>query len=224
EPEPDRENRAAVRRAMAAADADIAVGYDPDADRMYAVHPDLGWLGGDRLFYLLARIVEPDRVVASIDTSPLIEEIDADISYTRVGDVFVAAEGVAAGADLLGEPNGHYAVPAFCWYNSGIVASALIAAHADGIADMLAPVSEYTTERRVAVYGSMAERDAALSEAKKQVAKRFEVVSTVDGMKFEAGEVTGLVRPSGTSPKIRLVLHGTGDIGDRADEIRDAVL
>lgn len=222
DPEPAEGNRAAVRATMERDDADLAVGYDPDADRVYLFHPDIGWVDGDRLFHAMAQIVEPERVVASIDTAPMLEELDIDISYTRVGDVFVAEEGVERDADLLGEPNGHYAVPAFSWYNSGVFCSLLLAAHADDLPALLEPVKDHRTERFVTEFDTMNERDHAMREVKKRVAERYDVVSRVDGVKFAGDGVVALARPSGTSPKIRLVVHGRK--GDDLGAVRDQVL
>lgn len=219
-PEPGTDTREAViRRVTERQDIDLAVGYDPDGDRVYAVHPDLGWIDGDRLFYLLATITEPDRIVASVDTAPYIETLDATVTYTRVGDIFVAAEGFEQDADLLGEPNGHYAVTDFCWYNSGILAATLLAAHATDLPAMLEPVSQYRTDRRSRTYDDTAARDAAMQQVMKRVAQAYEVVSTADGVKFDTGDATGLVRPSGTSPKIRLVLHYDTDTEQAVDDI-----
>lgn len=223
-PEPGESNRSYVKDELDETDADLAVGYDPDADRVYCIHPDLGWISGDRLFYLLARITEPDTVTASIDTSPMLEELDAEISYTRVGDVFVSAQGYEDDADLLGEPNGHYAMTDFCWYNSGIIASALLALNHDRLPELLEPVQEYRTERRVQRLDDGTEKDAAMQAVLKQVAKRYEVVDRVDGVRFETDALICLVRPSGTSQKLRLIVHGQGDdVEDQTDAIASHV-
>lgn len=223
DPEPGRNNREEVKAALAEHDAAIAVGYDPDADRVYAIHPEEGWIGGDHLFYLLGRILEPGHVVASLDTAPIIEELDADVEYTRVGDIFVASKGVEVDADLLGEPNGHYAVPAFTWYNSGILASLLLAAHHAELPAILDSVRDHTTVRHVETFPGMGERDAAMNDVMKAAAQNYEVVSTEDGVKFADGNITALARPSATTPKIRLIVHGTGDIAERAADIRSTL-
>lgn len=225
EPEPGEDSREEVAERLREEGADLAVGYDPDADRVYCIHPELGWIDGDRLFYLLARITGAGRITASIDTSPMIEELDAEVDYTRVGDVFVSAQGYEDDADLLGEPNGHYAMTDFCWYNSGVVASALLALHHDDIEELLGPVQEYRTERCVYHLEDGQEKEAAMQEVLKQVAIRYEVGSRVDGVQFRTDDgLTCLVRPSGTSPKLRLIVHGTGgDLEERAEEVRSHV-
>ncbi|MDY6769859.1 MAG: hypothetical protein SVU88_02700 [Candidatus Nanohaloarchaea archaeon] len=206
-PEPTEESRADLQELLAEEGGDAAVGYDPDGDRVYLVHPELGWVDGDRMLYALAHITGADRIVASVDASPMLEELDAAIEYTRVGDVFVAERGREVEADLLGEPNGHYAVPAFSWYNSGILASLLLVAAADRLPGLLEPVAGYRSARRSAVYDTVEQRDAAFGEVKKRVAQEYDIVSRIDGVKFAADGITGLVRPSGTSPKLRAVVH-----------------
>jgi len=225
EPEPDEDSRTAVADRLHEADADLAVGYDPDADRVYCIHPELGWIDGDRLFYLLGRITGAGTVTASIDTSPMLEELDADIGYTRVGDVFVSAQGYADDADLLGEPNGHYAMTDFCWYNSGVMASALLALHHDELGELLAPIEAYQTARLVHHLDGDQEKDAAMQAVLKQVAMRYVVGSRIDGVQFRTEDgLTCLVRPSGTAPKLRLIVHGTsGDLQERAEDISSHV-
>ncbi|MDY6776788.1 MAG: hypothetical protein SVQ76_01630 [Candidatus Nanohaloarchaea archaeon] len=223
DPEPGKDNRSEVKARMEEEEADLAVGYDPDGDRVYVFHPEEGWIDGDNLFYLISRIVEPDTVVASVDTSPLIEEVGAEVEYTRVGDIFVSERGVQIGADLLGEPNGHYAVPDFSWYNSGILSSLLMASRHRDISGMLEEVEDYSTDRYAEAFEDVEEREEAMKQVKRRVAKNYEVVSTVDGLKFEGEGFTGLVRPSGTSPKIRLVVHVEGESEDGAGEVRKTV-
>lgn len=223
-PEPSAEHRADVIELLKQQDADIVVGYDPDGDRVYVVHPELGWIDGDRLFYALAQIVRPDQIVASLDTSPIIEQVGAPVAYTRVGDIFVAEKGMDLDADLLGEPNGHYAVTDFCWYNSGIFASLLLAAHHAELPELLAPVAAYRTERAVKLFDSVEARDDAMNSIIQQVAQRYDVVSTSDGIKFEADGVTGLVRPSGTSPKVRLITHFKAGQEERAKQVAEQLI
>ncbi|MDY6761414.1 MAG: hypothetical protein SVY41_00025 [Candidatus Nanohaloarchaea archaeon] len=211
-PEPQATTRQQVVDRMD--DADIAVGYDPDGDRVYAVHPETGRVDGDRLLYALAEITGAETIVASVDTSPMVEELDAAVEYARVGDVFVAEKGIEVEADLLGEPNGHYAVPSFSWYNSGILASLLIAANADRLPEILAAVDDYRSVRRTAVFDDAPERDDAFDAMKTEIAEGFDVVSRVDGVKFEGSGITGLIRPSGTSPKLRGVFHTDVDSAD----------
>lgn len=223
DPEPSEHTRQDVFDRMESADADLAVGYDPDGDRVYVIHPELGWIDGDRLFYLLARIIQPDAITASFDTAPFIENVYADVAYTRVGDVFVAEKGVEMDADLLGEPNGHYAVTDFCWYNSGIFASLLLTAHHDRIPSLLEPVQDYASLRHTELFDDMDERESAMNAVTKRVAQNYEVKSTMDGIKFETDGVTALVRPSGTSPKIRLVVHHREDHAEEAQNIKETV-
>jgi phosphoglucosamine mutase len=222
EPEPTPDTRQDVHEQLDKTDADIAVGYDPDGDRVYVIHPDYGWIDGNQLFYMLGVITGADSIVASIDTAPPIEQLGADVTYTRVGDVFVAEKGVDLAADLLGEPNGHYAVTDFCWYNSGIFASLLLTAYHGRFDTMLADTEDYVTHRFVQTFDSIDDRDTAMTDVKKQVAQQFDVVSTMDGLKFEGDGFTGLVRPSGTSPKIRLIVHAE-DADVAANQIQDHV-
>lgn len=221
-PEPGEDERERFAEFVLEHDVDLGVGFDPDGDRVYVIHPEMGWIDGDRILYLLIRVLESETVVASIDTSPLIEEADADVEYSKVGDVFVAEKGVEEGADLLGEPNGHYAVTDFCWYNSGLFSSLIVAASADRIPSVLKEVEGHSTLRTSSKYGSRAEMEDALEQVKKNIAREYTVTSRLDGVRFEGDGFTGLVRPSGTSPTIRAAIHSSDR--DRCKEILDGIL
>jgi phosphomannomutase len=208
EPEPAEKNRTAVRERMKDEEAVLAVGYDPDGDRVYIIHPEIGWLGGNEVFYLLGELIEADTIAASVDTSELVEELEAEIDYARVGDVFVSALGAEIDADLLGEPNGHYAVTEFCWYNSGILCSAILALRHTELPELLAAASDYYTERRVIKVDSAAAKDETVQQAMEYAARDHQITSTVDGVKFRGGDFSALIRPSGTSNKVRIIVNG----------------
>ncbi|MDY6788659.1 MAG: hypothetical protein SVV03_01720 [Candidatus Nanohaloarchaea archaeon] len=217
DPEPKRSNRDYIVDKVKETGADLGVAFDPDADRAFIYHPDKGWLDGNHTFYLLANILDADKIAASIDTADILESLDADIEYSRVGDVFVSAKGHSIGADLLGEPNGHFAITDFCWYNSGILASLLLALNYKEIPEMLDNAPQVFTEKTSYSLEEEEYKRKVIAEAIKHAKKNYEVVSTVDGVKFKGEGFEALVRPSGTSAKIRIVVNS--DTEKRASEI-----
>lgn len=221
DPEPDEGSRREVVELLREEGADLVVGYDPDADRVYVVHPERGWLDGNEVFYLLGKVLGVGKIAASVDSSGLIEELGAEVRYSRVGDVFVSALGYEFGADLLGEPNGHYAVTGFCWYNSGILCSALLALHHDRLGGLLEEAPSYYTERRVLHVDSAEEKEEVVRKAMQYAAREYEIDSTVDGVKFGGDGFSALIRPSGTSRKVRLIVNGRNE--EWVAEVADAI-
>ena len=123
-PEPQKENRQYVAELIKKTNADIGIGIDPDGDRIFVFDSNGEWVEGNEIFCLLSGIMNPKKIVASLDTSSMLEEHakDAKIIYTKIGDIFVSEKAIEIDADFLGEPNGHFAFPKFCWYNSGTFA------------------------------------------------------------------------------------------------------
>lgn len=188
---------------------DRAVATDMDADRV--IYRDnsqqiesetvvSGWMDGDRMFVALAEILRSKSTVASVDTSSLLEREGFYVEYTRVGDPFVISKAVNSGAELAGEPNGHYCFPEFVAYNSGTVAAALLLAAEPNFAG-------YNLETARASI-DVEDVEAAMNLLDKQLTDDFEIVSRIDGVKYIYDENTYvLVRPSGTEDKLRVVSH-----------------
>ncbi|MFB6213323.1 MAG: hypothetical protein ABEJ07_02050 [Candidatus Nanohaloarchaea archaeon] len=193
-------------------DADIAVANDMDADRV-AVYFDSGWISGDHLFALLADLLKPEKVVASIDTSKSVEELveagGGKTHYIRVGDPFVIDRAIEVEAELAGEPNGHYCFPGFVPYNSGTLAALLFAAM--DIETGLENVPDYYTGRTNIEVADSDEKDERMERIEQRVRSDYRLMSDLDGVKFEIGEGNVLVRPSGSSPIIRVIAEARSE-------------
>lgn len=207
-PEPSPENLGHV-------DAERAAATDMDGDRVAFMDASQGgWIDGDRIFAALATELNPGKIVASVDTSPMLEEsCDAGVDYTRVGDPFVASRMLEIGAELSGEPNGHFCFAGFAAYNSGTVAAALLCALEPDFSEL----PDYHTER---ISQDVGDGEAAIQRLKRNIPEGWEIVSEVDGVKYRTGSGdTVLARPSGTEPKVRVVAHsGTGASAVRSAE------
>ncbi|MFB6204678.1 MAG: hypothetical protein ABEJ75_03460 [Candidatus Nanohaloarchaea archaeon] len=201
-PEPRPELLEHVESRVEKEDADLAVATDLDADRI-ALYFDGGWVSGDDLFALFAEMLDGD-VVASVDTSPAVEEVvesrGSSIYYTRVGDPFVVSRMIEEEAELSGEPNGHYCFPGFVNYNSGTLAGLLLAGM--DLEERLDAVPGYFTERRSV---EVDDRERVMDEVREHAREEHDVTDEKDGVKFAVGDATVLVRPSGSSPVVRII-------------------
>ncbi len=228
EPEPKKDNRRHLREKISTEEAEIVVGYDPDADRVFAIDKDGEWINGDEIFCILGKIVQPKTAVASIDTSGMLEEtLDSKIHYTRVGDIFVSERGIEEGADLLGEPNGHYAITEHSWYNSGLFASLLMSAVAGDIPQMKRNLPDYISENITSVQPNQKVKKERMGRIKEYIRSEecYRVISEVDGIKFTEKGCSCLIRPSGTSPKIRAKIEGKDkkDVSRLKNKIKDTL-
>lgn len=194
-PNPKPENLGRLEKKFEELDADLGLTFDLDADRITVYHQDR-FLTGDEIFSVLAQLVDGE-IVASIDTSKALEQF-REVDYTRVGDPFVMDEALEIDAELAGEPNGHYSFTDFVPYNSGILA-ALIISGLD-LDEKLSNMPDYRIER-----------DSIQVEEKHEVIEALkdefgeDIISDLDGVKFNYGNAEVLVRPSGSSPKVRII-------------------
>ena len=214
-PNPKPENLEELKSWVEEENADLGLATDMDADRVTVYSGS--FISGDDLFSILANRVTGD-IVASIDTSQAVEDAAASresrIYYTRVGDPFVMDKALEVDASLAGEPNGHYSVLEFVPYNSGTL-TALIVAGLDLEKD-LEEVPAYSVRRESM---EVDDKEESMILAKEEIEKDYEVLSKIDGVKalIEGAEV--LIRPSGSSPKIRVISEAEdGEIAEKGLE------
>ena len=200
-PNPKPDNLEELKSCVKEENADLGLATDMDGDRI-TVYSD-GFLSGDEVFSVMSDRVRGE-VVASVDSSQAVEDVVEDkgheIYYTRVGDPFVMDKAFEVDASLAGEPNGHYSVLEFVPYNSGTLI-ALIAAGLD-LKKELEDVPEYSILRESIEIGDEEER---MLLAEETIENNYEILSRIDGVKalIEGAEV--LIRPSGSSHKIRVI-------------------
>jgi phosphoglucosamine mutase len=200
-PNPKPESLGELKKRVGEENADMGIALDMDADRVKIYRN--GFVSGSDLFGVFSQLFDSD-LVASVDTSKKVEEINSsngdEVLYTRVGDPFVLEKAVDEEVDLAGEPNGHYAFLDFVPYSSGIL-SGVIAAGLD-LDKYMENLSEYQAVRSNV---EVQDKHEKMKNVIEKVRERFDVVSEIDGIKFNSDDVTVLVRSSGSSPKIRII-------------------
>ncbi|MCK5593935.1 MAG: hypothetical protein KAI18_01700 [Candidatus Aenigmarchaeota archaeon] len=207
-PEPKDTNRKNLVRILKKNKADLIVGHDPDADRIFAYDSLGDWISGDDLFCIFAKIASAKKIVASLDTSKILEDVTgAEVIFTPVGDIFVSKKAIEVGADFCGEPNGHYAFPEFCWYNSGTFCALVLAAKAKELVSMRTGFPKYHTFKKKITFLDMITTKNKMVKIKEMVISDDDnsIISDDDGVKFEVSGVVCFVRSSGTSPIVRVV-------------------
>jgi phosphoglucosamine mutase len=200
-PNPKPEHLSELKKTVEDTEADIGLATDMDGDRV-AVFTDR-FITGDEIFNILAQKVEGDAV-ASIDTSNALEDLlrkrGDHVYYTRVGDPFVMDKALDESVALAGEPNGHYSLLEFVPYNSGTLTALILAG--TNISESLQRKPDYSVDRSSF---KTEEKHDKMERIKRTVKQRYNFKSEIDGVKFEADGIEVLVRPSGSSPKIRVI-------------------
>ena len=219
--EPTAANCQTACELVGATDADLGIVHDGDADRMMAIDERGRFVAGDALLALFARreAGAGDRVAVPVDTSLLVadalSEVGAEVTYTPVGDAYVAAETTRPDVVFGGEPSGAWIWPEQTRCPDGPLAACTLAAlvGAEGsLAALVDDLPAYPIRRdsvRTEQKAAVVERVATLAR------ERFDDVTTLDGIRVETADGWFLVRASGTEPLVRLTAEAR-DEGDAA--------
>jgi phosphoglucosamine mutase len=194
----------------------IGIAHDGDADRMMAVDEKGRFIPGDKLMILLARQLQAQEIVTTVDTSMVVQELGFHTTRTKVGDTYVS-ERLRKGGEFGGESSGAWIFPASSLCPDGIFAAALIVSLAsqNRLSSLVDDIPQYPILR-----GSIPHRGIDFNKVVSSLAS-MEVHSTdnSDGCKLIFNDGWLLCRPSGTEPLIRLTAEAKTE--KRVHEIYD---
>ncbi len=232
EPEPVPANLADLRRLVRAADADVGVAHDGDADRAVFVDERGETVPGESsLAALCAAALAPgDAVVSAVNVSSrvvdVVEAADARLELTPIGATNIVTrvrelrrEGVRV--PVAGEGNGGVFFPEDRLARDGALAAArflsLVAERP--ASEVVAPYRDYHAVRRNLPYENDDERAAILASARAYAEATGADLDTTDGYRMAFADGWLLVRPSGTEPVVRVYAEATDP--DRAAALAD---
>jgi phosphoglucosamine mutase len=223
ESEPTAETCTTLAATVANTDADLGVAHDGDADRLMAVDETGEFLAGDTLLALFATDAAGagDRVAAPLNTSLAVDDalaaVDATLTRTRVGDVFVAERCTEPDVVFGGEPSGAWIWPEQTLCPDGPLAACRLAAMvADRgpLSALAGDVPDYPLRRDSVETDAKA---AVMGRVEEHVLEAYDDVETTDGVRVDLGDAWFLVRASGTQPLVRITAEARDP--DRADEV-----
>ena len=217
QPEPVASRLDDLRALVTAADADVGIAHDGDADRAIFVDETGAFVAGEAsLAALAAAALDPgDTTVAAVNVSQRLvdacERVGADLELTPIGSTNIITrirELTAAGerVPIAGEGNGGIFFPDYRLVRDGAYAGAkfleLVAERP--VSEIIAPYTDYENVRINLSYDTDAELDAMLEAARTFAASADADPNTKDGYRLDYGDAWVLVRPSGTEPKMRI--------------------
>ncbi|MDD4315875.1 MAG: phosphoglucosamine mutase, partial [Clostridia bacterium] len=203
---------------------DIGFSYDGDGDRIMVAQSGK-LFDGDHLMYVHARnmkrkgTLKRDTIVATVmsnmGTEVACKSRGITLVRTPVGDKYVHREMMKSGYNIGGEESGHIIFSDYMKTGDGILASLLTA--------MLAVETPLTELDDIVEYPK-----ATMSYmCDKAAAQRFyddeEIQNYLNGLDFEGRAV---VRPSGTEPKIRILVEAADrELAEqKANEIKELLI
>ncbi|WP_144904801.1 phosphoglucosamine mutase [Halobellus captivus] len=232
ESEPVEENLADLKSLVRAADADVGIAHDGDADRAIFVDERGEFVAGEASLAALAaaELGPGDTTVAAVNVSQRLvdvcDAVGADLELTPIGATNIitrirelTAEG--GSVPIAGEGNGGIFFPEYRLVRDGAyVGAKFLELVAEGpVSDLIEPYTAYENVRINLPYDEEAELDAMLDAAAHFADAADAEPNTIDGYRLDYGDAWVLVRPSGTEPKVRV--YAEAKEGTRAKELAE---
>jgi phosphoglucosamine mutase len=190
---------------------DVGFSLDGDADRCVAVDEGGRIVDGDQLLGIIAldrlargALAEDTMVVTILSNGGLarvVEEAGGRVLRTKVGDRYIVDSMLVSGAGLGGEKSGHVIVREHTTTGDGIVTAL-------EILDILARSGRPLSELAAAVPLDPQEQRAVRVKTKQWRADRVLADAVAAAEAEMAGEGRVVVRPSGTEPRLRVMVEG----------------
>ncbi|WP_336024051.1 phosphoglucosamine mutase [Halobellus salinisoli] len=230
--EPVEENLRDLTSLVRAADADVGIAHDGDADRAVFVDERGEFVAGEAsLAALAAAALEPgDTTVAAVNVSQRLvdvcEDVGADLELTPIGATNLITRIRELTADgervpIAGEGNGGIFFPEYRLVRDGAYVGAkfleLVAERP--VSELIEPYTDYENVRVNLSYDEERELDAMLDAAAGFAESADAELNTIDGYRLDYGDAWVLVRPSGTEPKVRVYAEARDE--DRAAELAE---
>ncbi len=187
---------------------DVAFAYDGDGDRVIAVK-DGKILSGDDVIYLIARYLEMNgrlatkvvvgTLLSNVGLEKALEERGITLLRSDVGDKYVYEKMVRTGAQIGGEDSGHVILKDYAPTGDGLLTSLFLALIEKdvGINKLLDMVKYPVKEDSLPLD----------TERRERFAGNAEIREFISDFSKENG-VRAVVRPSGTEPKLRIMVEG----------------
>jgi|YelNatPaOPRAMG01_1025707.scaffolds.fasta_scaffold01438_20 phosphomannomutase/phosphoglucomutase len=213
-PEPKEETMKEISQKVLELKADLGIACDGDADRVLFVDDNGNFVPGDEtlIFAAMKYVNSNQNVVFSLDVSQklvkyLEEKKRCRVVYSKIGDFFVTENMLKYKAVFGGQPNGHMKDPNFVLYDSGPFFATFLPSLLSSLEKKLSELRR-TLPSYYKFTKSIHHKNpkvAIKKLIKKVKEKNCEILSELDGIKFNYQNSTFLIRPSGTENNLRLI-------------------
>jgi phosphomannomutase len=198
--------------------ADMGIAYDGDGDRMVVFDNKGRRLTTEQLScFIMAELLRKEKgpVIANVECTKVLDEVAArfkrQIKRIKVGHTFLMDEVKRSKASFGVELSGHFVIPSIVPFDDSLAAS-LYAAEALSkrgrpLSEEIKGIPAYPFER-INLGCDDRKKFDVVESLKKDIAKKYKNVSTLDGIRVELENGWALIRPSNTGPMIRLTVEG----------------
>ncbi len=210
---------------------DLGIAYDGDGDRCLAVDENGEIMDGDVIMAILAKDLQKKNklkndtlvvtVMSNLGLKKYGEQNNIQMVTTKVGDRYVLEEMLKNGYNLGGEQSGHVIMLDYNPTGDGILTSLML------IRAILTENKKASEMKKIVkIYPQVLINAKVSSERKYDYEKDAEIKQKIAELEAEfAGNGRVLIRPSGTEPKVRVMIEGEKQeyITKRAQEIANLI-
>ena len=208
------ENTRDLRRVVTEQGCDLGVAFDGDADRMFLIDGNGGFVGGDMTTAMVA--IETLKhhpgsgivynLICSRTVPEVIEENGGRPIRSRVGHSYIKATMRQEDAVFGGEHSGHFYFRDNWYADSGLIAMLtvlqLMSASEQSLAEVLAPID--VRERSGEINMEVADVAAAISRVETAYTAQGATIDHLDGLTVGFDDWWFNLRASNTQPLLRL--------------------
>ncbi len=193
---------------------DLGIAYDGDGDRCLAVDENGNPIDGDIIMAIIAECLSQKEqlnqntlvatVMSNLGLKKYAEENQIQFVQTKVGDRYVLAEMLNKGYNLGGEQSGHIILLDYNPTGDGILTSLMLI---KAILEKKKKASQVANI--IHIYPQVLLNANVASEKKYDYEKDKEIAKAIQELETEfSGRGRVLIRPSGTEPKVRVMIEG----------------
>jgi phosphomannomutase len=217
DPEPKPETLTELSKKVVEENADLGVAFDADGDRaLFADETGKVMMAEQSAVFFIRDLMKTQKgpVVANIECSSLIDEearkYGQRVFRIPVGHTFLVQQTKAHNAVLGVEKSGHICVPKFYWFDDAIINSVYLM---EIVSKLGKKVSEAVEEMpkeffdRTEIDSSDEKKFVIVERVKEKAKKKYEQITTIDGVRIDFSGSWALIRASNTSPKLRLTIE-----------------
>jgi phosphomannomutase len=217
DPEPKPETLTELSKRVVEENADLGIAFDADGDRaLFVDETGKVMMAEQSAVFFIRDIMKTQRgpVVANIECSSLIDDearkYDQPVFRIPVGHTFLVQQTKEHNAVLGVEKSGHICVPKFYWFDDAIINSVYMI---EIVSQLGRKVSEVLAEMpkeffdRTEIDSTDEKKFGIVEKIKEQAMKKYEKITTIDGVRINFPDSWALIRASNTSPKLRLTIE-----------------
>jgi phosphomannomutase len=219
--DPKPKNLSALVEAVKKNNCDFGVAFDGDGDRSVIVDNTGQILSADQTGILLGKYgikKKKGTIIVNVECSKSVKEQLEPLGFTikqiPVGHTFLTLEAKQAHAPLGIESSGHLILPEYFLFDDALVVPLKIVEILETMKkplhDLVMEIPSYPTKKEEIECADDIKFDV-VQQLKQKLSKEYKQVNTMDGVRVDFKDGWVLIRPSNTSPIIRLTTEADND-------------